>query len=127
MTIEPGALALAQVIDQPLHEKEWRSRVDREEPVPEFHVRFDERSPVRKGGGIHQPVDVTEPLERGVEDQIRRIGVFEIRRHEQGGRPASLDLSRRGCALVRVASCHHETFGASAGDRLGDGQAHALG
>ena len=54
-------------------------------------------------------------------------GVFEIRRHEQGGRPASLDLSRRGRAFARVSSRHHETFGAGARDRLGNGQAHALG
>ncbi len=120
-------LALAQVIDEPLHEKEWRSRVDREEPVPEFHVRFGERPPVSQGGGIHQGVDMTEALERRVEDQIRRIGLFEIRRHKQGGRPASLELSRRGRAFVPVASRHHETFGAGAGDRLGDRQAHALG
>ena len=115
------------MIDQPLHEKEWRARIDREEPVPEFHVRVDERSSVRKGGGIHQPVDMIESLERGVEDQIRRIGLFEIRRHEQGGRPAALDLGRCGCALVGVASCHHEAFGAGARRRLGNGQTHALG
>jgi hypothetical protein len=115
------------VIDQPLHEKEWRARVDREEPVPEFHVRFGERSSVRKRSGIHQPVDMIESFERGVEDQVRRIGLFEIRGHEQGGRPASLDFRRRGRALVRVSSRHHETFGASAGRRLGDGQAHTLG
>jgi hypothetical protein len=83
--------------------------------------------PVCQGGGIHQPVDVAEALERRAEDHIRRVGVFEVRRHEQGGRPASLDLSRRGRALVGVSSRHHETFGASACNRLGDRQTHALG
>ena len=112
MTIEPGAL---------------RSRIDREEPVPEFHVCFDQRSAIGEGGGIDQPVDVTEALQRGVEDHIRRTGMFEIRRHEQSGRPAALDLSRRDFPLVRVPSRHHETLGASAGDRLSNGQAHALG
>ena len=115
------------MIDEPLHEKEWRSRVDRKESVPEFHVCFSERSPVREGGGIDQAVDMAEALERRVEDQVRRIGLFEVRRHEKGGRPASLDLGRCGRAFARVPSCHHEAFGARACDRLGNGQAHTLG
>jgi hypothetical protein len=62
-----------------------------------------------------------ESLQRGVEDQIRRIGLLEIRRHEQGGRAASLNLGHRCCAFARVASCQDEAFGASAGDRVRDG------
>ena len=92
-------LALAQVIDEPLHEKERSSRVDRKQTVPEFHVRFSERSPVRKRRGIDQAVDMAEALLRRVENQIRRIGLFEVRRHEKDGRPASLDLSRGGRRL----------------------------
>ncbi len=70
------------MIDEPLHEKERRARVDREQPVPESHVRFYERSSVCQRGGIHQPVDMTKSLESGVEYQIRRVGMFEIRDNE---------------------------------------------
>ena len=122
-----GRSALAQVVDEPLHQKEWGSRVDGEEPLPEPHVSFRERSPVGESGGIDQRVDAAEPLERRVEDQIRRAGVLEIRRHEQGGRAASLDLRRCGRAFARVSARHHETLGAGARGRLRDGQADALG
>jgi hypothetical protein len=53
--------------------------------------------------------------------------LFEIRRNEQGGRPAALDLGRRSDAFLRIPSRHHETFGASACDRVGNRQTHALG
>ena len=60
---------------------------------------------------------MTEPFQRGVEDQVRRIGLFEIRRNEQGGRPAALDLGRRSHAFRPRPVPSPRDLGASACDR----------
>ena len=70
----------------------------------------------------------TRPNRLSAASKIRSgaVGVLQIRRDEDGRRPASLDLRRRGRAFGRVSARHHDAFGAGARGRLRDSQADAL-
>jgi hypothetical protein len=76
------------MVDEVLHQKERRARVDGKEPVPQGKIRVDQRAAIRCGGRIDKRVDAAEPLRRKVEDRVWRVRLFEIRLDKCARAPA---------------------------------------
>ena len=114
------------MIDQALHEKEGRARVDSIEPFPQRKIGVDEAAAIGGPGGIDQRVDAPEPLQREVEDRVGRMRVFEIRRDECASRAGAFDRRDRRRGLRRVASDDDDRRGALTSGANRDRQANAL-
>lgn len=122
-----GRLAAAQVIDEPLHEKEGRAGVHRVELVPKRQIRIEDRSAIREAGRIDERIDPPELFYREVEDHVQRTRALEIRLDECADRASALDGLYGGRGFAGVPSDDDDRLGALGSGACRDRQTDALG
>ena len=123
----PGRPTRAQMIDELLHEKERRARIDRVKPLPKREVRVGDGAAIGQTRGVDERVDVVEALQRGVEDASgAAVARGPPPRKRRPRRPRSTAFA--AYAPFRRRGRQSTTpFGALRGRAFRDRQADALG